>query len=126
MSAYKRIVVGTDGSPSATTAVDLAARLSAVEQAELVIVHVQQDDRSEPDLLSKARLRAEKQGANVKTRVEQGDPADRLIAIAEREGADLLVVGNKGMTGVSRFRLGSVPNQVSHHAPCDLLILRTS
>jgi nucleotide-binding universal stress UspA family protein len=46
--------------------------------------------------------------------------------VAETEGADLIVVGNKGMTGARRFLLGNVPNKVSHHAPCSVLIVRTS
>jgi nucleotide-binding universal stress UspA family protein len=46
--------------------------------------------------------------------------------VAEETGADLIVVGNKGMTGAERFLLGSVPNKVSHHAPCSVLIVRTT
>ncbi len=61
----------------------------------------------------------------VGTLVRTGDPATVLLDEAER-GYDLLVVGNKGMTGAARFLLGSVPNKVSHHAPCALLIVRTS
>jgi nucleotide-binding universal stress UspA family protein len=46
--------------------------------------------------------------------------------VAEERGSDLIVVGNKGMTGAKRFLLGSVPNKVSHHAPCSVLIIRTT
>ena len=53
----------------------------------------------------------------------QGDPADVLCAIAEQHGADLLVVGNKGM---QRRVLGSVPNSVSHKAPCSVMIVKTT
>ena len=56
----------------------------------------------------------------------QGDPADAILDVAEEQGADLIVVGNKGMTGAKRFLLGSVPNKVSHHAPCSVLIVRTT
>ena len=56
----------------------------------------------------------------------QGDAADAILDVAEEQGADLIVVGNKGMTGAKRFLLGSVPNKVSHHAPCSVLIVRTS
>ena len=55
----------------------------------------------------------------------EGDPADAILDVAEELGADLIVVGNKGMTGAKRFLLGSVPNQVSHHAPCAVMIVRT-
>ena len=56
----------------------------------------------------------------------QGDPADAILDVAEELEADLIVVGNKGMTGAKRFLLGSVPNKVSHHAPCSVLIIRTT
>jgi nucleotide-binding universal stress UspA family protein len=54
------------------------------------------------------------------------DPADALMKVVEQTGADLLVVGNRGMTGARRFVLGSVPNKVSHHCPTNLLIVDTS
>jgi len=53
-------------------------------------------------------------------------PADAILDVAEEQEADLVVVGNKGMTGAKRFLLGSVPNKVSHHAPCSVLIIRTT
>ena len=56
----------------------------------------------------------------------QGDPADAILDVAEEREADLIVVGNKGMTGAKRFLLGSVPNKVSHHAPCSVMIIRTT
>jgi nucleotide-binding universal stress UspA family protein len=56
----------------------------------------------------------------------EGDPADAILDVAEEKNADLVIVGNKGMTGAKRFLLGSVPNKVSHHAPCSVLIIRTS
>ena len=55
----------------------------------------------------------------------EGDPADALIAIAESCEADLVVVGNRGMTGIKRFVLGSVANKLSRHCPCNLLIVST-
>ncbi len=62
----------------------------------------------------------------VETFARQGDAADAIIDIAEEQGCDLIVVGNKGMTGAKRFLLGSVPNKISHHAPCSVLIVRTT
>ena len=56
----------------------------------------------------------------------KGDAADAILDVAEEQAADLIVVGNKGMTGAKRFLLGSVPNKVSHHAPCSVLIVRTT
>jgi nucleotide-binding universal stress UspA family protein len=62
----------------------------------------------------------------VQTHPVEGDPAEAVLSVAEETKADLIVVGNKGMTGARRFVLGSVPNNVSHHAPCSVLIVRTT
>jgi nucleotide-binding universal stress UspA family protein len=58
-------------------------------------------------------------------RTEAGDPASALLDVATDIGADLIVVGSRGMAAATRFLLGSVPNRVSHHAPCDVIIVRT-
>jgi nucleotide-binding universal stress UspA family protein len=65
-------------------------------------------------------------GVEARTHAIQGDPADAILDVAEEQNANLIVVGNKGMTGAKRFLLGSVPNKVSHHAPCSVLIIRTT
>ena len=65
-------------------------------------------------------------GVKVETYSRQGDPADAILDVAEEQNADLIIVGNKGMTGAKRFLLGSVPNKVSHHAPCSVMIIRTT
>jgi nucleotide-binding universal stress UspA family protein len=69
---------------------------------------------------------AREAGVPVSVYPRQGDPADAILDVAEERQADLIVVGNKGMTGAKRFLLGSVPNKVSHHAPCSVLIIRTT
>jgi nucleotide-binding universal stress UspA family protein len=79
-----------------------------------------------------AKLREAKEiaeGAGVKevnVHPREGDPADAILDVAEERSSDLIVVGNKGMSGAKRFLLGSVPNKVSHHAPCSVLIVRTT
>ena len=55
----------------------------------------------------------------------KGNPAEAILDVAEEQGADLIVVGSKGMQGSRRFLLGSVPDKISHHAPCSVLIVRT-
>ena len=78
-------------------------------------------------LLSEARTEALEGGvADVETFARVGDAADAIVDVAEEQRCDLIVVGNKGMTGARRFLLGSVPNKVSHHAPCSVLIVRTT
>jgi nucleotide-binding universal stress UspA family protein len=68
----------------------------------------------------------EQAGVEVKPHAREGDPADAILDVAEEQKADLIVVGNKGMTGAKRFLLGSVPNKISHHAPCSVMIIRTT
>ena len=76
--------------------------------------------------LREAAEESRRPGSPTETYARQGDPADAILDVAEERGADLIVVGNKGMTGAKRFLLGSVPNKVSHHAPCSVLIIRTT
>jgi nucleotide-binding universal stress UspA family protein len=66
------------------------------------------------------------QGIKVNTHGLASDPADAIVDVCEGCGADLVVVGNRGMGGVKRFVLGSVPNKISHHAPCSVLIVHTT
>ena len=77
-------------------------------------------------LLRSAQDDAEAAGVQqVETFARVGDGADAILDVAEEQRSDLIVVGNKGMTGATRFLLGSVPNKVSHHAPCSVMIVRT-
>jgi nucleotide-binding universal stress UspA family protein len=147
---FASILVGTDGSETATTAVRYAIDLAAQLDARLLIVsayepvsdHRLQNESIEVPkdlqwmvnpredvlaMLEQARRDAESVGvANVETYARQGDAADAVLDVAEEQRTDLIVVGNKGMTGAKRFLLGSVPNKVSHHAPCSVLIVRTT
>jgi len=147
---YTHIVVGTDGSPTAGEAVRHAARLAAATGATVHVVHVfqpvptlavmgidggaalaasgatEEAERHAQQVLAAAVQVARDQGAKAEGLLAVDDPANALLDTAERLGADLLVVGNKGMSGVKRFVLGSVPNKVSHHCPCSLLIGNTA
>jgi nucleotide-binding universal stress UspA family protein len=76
-------------------------------------------------ICAEAAGEAKRLGVTVEEHAVPSDPADALINVAENLGADLVVVGNRGMSGVRRFVLGSVPNKVSHHSPCSLLIVDT-
>ena len=76
--------------------------------------------------LEAAAGQAKEAGVAANSHPREGDPADSILDVAEETGADLIVVGNKGMTGARRFLLGSVPNKISHHAPCGVFIVRTT
>ncbi len=146
---FGSIVVGTDGSATAREAVRQATELAATLGAKVYLV-------SAYEPVPEGRLRDERQavprdvqwminpredvedtletgaevfkgsGVEVEKVPREGDPADAILDVAEEKGADLIVVGNKGMTGAKRFLLGSVPNKVSHHAPCSVMIIRTT
>ncbi|HEY5013512.1 MAG TPA: universal stress protein [Acidimicrobiia bacterium] len=149
---YNAIVVGTDGSGTASIAVEEATKLAALTGSTLHVVHA--THRRSPGVIAFAasggmsELEAKEKnkeivaeshricetasalarglGVPVQTHAAAGEAADALVAVAVEVGADLVVVGNRGMSGPRRFVLGSVPNTVSHHCPCSLLIVDTT
>ena len=122
---YKRILVGTDGSDTAAVAVERAVDVAGAVGASLTVLCVDNEERGRA-VVEREPAKYADSDVEITPHVEQGDPASVLVELAEAGDYDLLVVGNKGMTGVSRFFLGSVPNKVSHHAPIALLIVRTT
>jgi nucleotide-binding universal stress UspA family protein len=146
---FGSIVVGTDGSPTAGEAVRQATELASAIGATVHLVsafepvgnqRLREERVQAPDdmqwsinqredveaTLKDAAEKIQEAGVKVETYSRQGDPADAILDVAEEKNADLIVVGNKGMTGAKRFLLGSVPNKVSHHAPCSVMIIRTT
>ena len=146
---FRSIVVGTDGSDTARKAVQQAIDLAKSVGAAVSVVsayepvpqsRLREEARQAPEdlqwlinpredvdaTLSSAADVIRDAGLDVETFAREGDPADAILDVAEERDADLIVVGNKGMTGARRFLLGSVPNKVSHHAPCSVLIVRTT
>jgi nucleotide-binding universal stress UspA family protein len=140
------IAVGTDGSDTATKAVDFALELAEKFGSHVVFASSYRpvkEDRLRDEqadapadiqwsinpmedvnaTLRKVEERAKKRGLEATSEAREGDPADVLCEIAEEHGADLLVVGNKGM---QRRVLGSVPNSVSHKSPCSVVIVKTT
>lgn len=121
-----RILVGTDGSATGRRAVDRAAEVARSAGATLTVLMAGSEAKARPIVDAEVdRLRAD--GVDARGVVAGTDPASALVEEAEAGGYDLVVVGNKGMTGARRFfTLGSVPNKVSHHLPRNLLIVRTT
>jgi nucleotide-binding universal stress UspA family protein len=122
---YERILVGTDGSASAALAVDRAVGLAAATGASLTIFCVGNGEPAQATVAAEAQRHATS-GVAITTATAPGDPATVLVDTAQAGRYSLVVVGNKGMTGAARFLLGSVPNKVSHHAHCNVLIVRTT
>jgi nucleotide-binding universal stress UspA family protein len=146
MSAYRTVVVGTDGSDSSMRAVDRAAHIAGAD-ARLIVASAylpHPDDSRAADvlrdesykvsgtapiyaILQDAKERARKAGAkNVEERPIEGAPVDALVKLAEDEKADLLVVGNVGLSTIAGRLLGSVPANVSRRATVDVLIVHTT
>jgi nucleotide-binding universal stress UspA family protein len=143
---YKSVLVATDGSETADEAVRIATELAKEFGAVLHVVtvyesgtkgalHIAEMTGPYPgsvDLLSIADTLLEgiaslarTQGVETHTYAVTGTVADRIVAVAEEQQVELIVVGNKGMKGAKRI-LGSVPNAVAHAAPCAVLIHSTT
>ena len=150
---YKAIVVGIDGSDTARAAMLKAADLAKLTGARVHVVtasakgyladlaaiepmaagvldalrtaEAQVESASEA-MLARAAEEVGSRGVEVETHLVDSPPADAIVDVAQSVGADLIVVGNKGMRGTKRYVLGSVPNSVAHHAPCDVTIVSTT
>ncbi|AQT80281.1 universal stress protein [Mycolicibacterium litorale] len=147
MSGYKTVVVGTDGSDSSLRAVDRAGQLAGGADSKVVVATAYfpaSEDTRAADLLKdegykmagnapiyailrEARDRAKAAGAtNVEERAVVGAPVDALVDLAEEVGADLLVVGNVGLSTIAGRLLGSVPANVARRSKTDVLIVHTT
>lgn len=147
---YRRIVVGTDGSPTADRAVDVAGELARLTGAQVLVVTAYRpvraaamvgvgasggalvpawlgdDERvAAEEVVGRARVHLDDAGIAVHSIARLGEPADALLAVAEEVDADLIVIGNRGISGVRRYLLGAVADRVAHHAPCSVQIVHT-
>ena len=143
---FKSIVVGTDGSETADIALRRAIELAALTGGKLHVVSAYEpaparvggnrpvaeaaewtvgSDFKVEAVLQRAQDEANAGSVDYEVHAPKGDAADSLLAAAKEHDADLIVLGSRGMRGARRV-LGSVPNKVSHHAPCDVLIVQTT
>jgi nucleotide-binding universal stress UspA family protein len=128
------ILVGTDTSAAADLAVEDAARLARDRGAELLVLYVQpasdlravvDPDRAADPGAYLARISDRFPGVLTRTRMERGEPADRICDVAAEESAETIVLGNRGAQG-TRWRVrDSVPNILLRHAPCSVFIVDT-
>ena len=147
MSAYRTVVVGTDGSDSSLRAVDRAGQIAAGSNAKLIVATAyfpHGDDQKHPEVLKAegykmhgnapiyamlrdARDRAKAAGAHeVEEKAVVGAPVDALVDFAEEVKADLLVVGNVGLSTIAGRLLGSVPANLARRSKTDVLIVHTT
>jgi nucleotide-binding universal stress UspA family protein len=136
-----RVAVGTDGSETAGKAVEAATEIAKRFGAELILLGVYQEAPNAPphddpelqwasspearlrELLTRTEEELRRGGLECRTMTDEGDPGEVLVQLAESCGADVLVIGNKGM---HRRVLGSVPNTVTHRAPCSVFVVKTT
>ena len=139
------IVVGTDGSETAAIAVDEAVRLAKALDGHVHVVTALDPvsvrisgapegaakvwqpapDFQRDGVLEQAEAAIRIAGVAVTAHGKRGDPVDALLEVADEVGANMIVVGSKGMHGARRLALGNVPNKVSHRARCNVLIVST-
>jgi nucleotide-binding universal stress UspA family protein len=142
----KTVAVGTDGSDTAAKAVEFAIDMAERYEAKIVFLSAykassdasqKREARDAPEdvqwqfsnsedvdpALSDAEETAKERGLDAKTEAKEGEPSKVLVELADKHNADVLVIGNKGM---DRKVLGSVPNTVSHKAPCSVVIVKTT
>ncbi|MCG3116583.1 MAG: universal stress protein [Candidatus Manganitrophus sp. SA1] len=147
MMTPRRILVATDFSECSKDAIDSAACLAACFSAELFLLHVFEppfytlegrEARIHPEVDRWVRELREKeskkldgeveavkrQGINVRPYFKEGSPLVEILKVAEEIGADLVVLGTHGRTGMDRFVMGSVAERVTRKAPCSVLIIR--
>jgi nucleotide-binding universal stress UspA family protein len=138
MQARESIVVGTDGTETAERAVDRAGAIARAFGATVDVVSAYSDDQTPlvgagrqgdrahaQQHVDRAQERLAKQGVESEAHLTNQEAGRALVAIADEQHAQMIVVGNRGMGGAKRV-LGSVPNYVSHHANCDVVIVRTT
>jgi nucleotide-binding universal stress UspA family protein len=143
---FKKIAVGTDGSDTAELAVEMALDIAGRYGAELLVFsayHSDEPAQSESEvaeapeevqwmmspggqveaMLADVGDKARARGLSARTYSSEGEPAKVLCDLAEQHGVDLLVIGNKG---IQRRILGSVPKAVAQHAPCSVVVAKTT
>ena len=138
MQPRESIVVGTDGTETAERAVDRAGAIALAFGATVHVVSTYSDDRTPTvgvgrqgdrphaqQYVDRAQERLAQQGVESEAHVSNQEAGRALVALADEQRAQMIVVGNRGMSGAKRV-LGSVPNYVSHHANCDVVIVRTT
>jgi nucleotide-binding universal stress UspA family protein len=126
---YGTIAVGTDGSATAAIAEGVALELAGASGGRVLFVSAYADEAGKERsaaAVETARVRAESASVAADAELIEAEPAEGIVELADRKDAELLVVGDVGMAGHRTLRLGGVPDRVSHHMPCDLLIVRTS
>ena len=127
----KHILLATDGSPHSEAATEAAGRIARQSRLPISVVSVvtsshNDERRSEAERAAAAAVeRLKGLGLQAEGQVTEGRPDDAIIKAAEAAGADLIVVGSHGRTGLTKVLLGSVAERVIGHSPCPVLVVRS-
>jgi nucleotide-binding universal stress UspA family protein len=142
-SGFRQIVLATDMGPASAAATDEAFRLAGALGARLLAVSVidprtlqlpggrfrsrvdQERERLEAAASELVR-RGRRDQVATSFLIWEGDPADSIVEAATSEGADIIVVGSHGRAALGRALIGSVSDQVVRHAPCPVMVVRSS
>jgi nucleotide-binding universal stress UspA family protein/nitrite reductase/ring-hydroxylating ferredoxin subunit len=122
---YTRILVATDGSATADRAARKGYALAKRLEADLTLVFVGHPKTAELVLQDTVVTMGDEAGIEAGTLIREGDAAQEIMGAAVEAGAELVVVGNRGLAGAKALLLGSVPMTVAQYAPCDVLVART-
>ncbi|OGQ87661.1 MAG: hypothetical protein A2512_13155 [Deltaproteobacteria bacterium RIFOXYD12_FULL_56_24] len=140
MAKYRKILVAYDGSPSAQNALSLASQLAREDKSwikvlavvppyqgdlELIGVSEIKEAITGPgqELLAEARQLADREGVHILTNLEQGEPYEQIVHVAEEENCDLIIMGRRGKGKVERALIGSVTARVIGHTAKDVLVI---
>ncbi len=121
--AYKRILLATDGSPSAETAERVAAALAASTKGSITVAHAYADPDRAEEAVARALRIAEAEGVRTEVALSPDEPAEALVHVAEERDAEVIVTGSRGLFHAEQL-IGSVVRKVVTHAPCDVLLTR--
>lgn len=142
-----KILLATDGSDYSTIATDYALDFAEKNGSEVEILTVtppisypvtpigtefapqaplflEEIQEAAQMIIERAAEKFEAKGVSFTTRIDMGDPAEVICAEAEKHHVDLIIMGTRGKTGISRFLMGSVSTRVVNHAACSVLVVR--
>jgi nucleotide-binding universal stress UspA family protein len=139
--SYKKVLVPTDGSDYSYKAGEHAVYLAQLTGARIYVLYVVDTDmafrsgihyaedvcgleKSGPDITGKIKSMCERAGVPCEEMIARGKPADVILGVAEKDGADLIVIGSLGMSAIERVLIGSVSDKVMRHAKCPVLMVR--
>ena len=143
MAKYRKILVAYDGSTSAKNALSLACQLAKEDKSWIKILAVVPPYQGDleligvsdikeaivgpgEELLAEAKWIADNEGVHILTNLEQGEPYEQIVQVAEEENCDLIIMGRRGKGKLERGLMGSVTSRVIGHTGKDVLVIPES